>query len=433
MATAMETRELPAIGERVHTFGTAAGLQVAVVPRPGYRKTYATYATHYGSIDNRFVDPASGETVTVTDGIAHFLEHKMFEKEGGGDFFDDYARLGASANAYTDYTTTTYLFSTTAHVFENLEVLLRQLTRPYFTPANVEKEKGIIEQEIRMYWDMPGDRLHSNLMHALYREHPVRIDIAGTVESIRAITPDDLYRCHRTFYHPSNMRLLVIGDVDPAAVQETVLRHAEAAGPQPPIRRFYPEEPDAVEAERVERRMPVALPLFALGFKDPAAVRAGTDGQAGLRRDLVTGLMWALLLGRTSPLFRSLYEDGLINDRFGAHFSAGPGYATHVLSGETPDPAALEARLTDGLPTVPFTEEDLERKKRRELGEYVSLFQNPENLAYALNELWFRGIDPWSYPDLLAGITLDEVERRRREVLEQAGRAISLILPEGAA
>jgi predicted Zn-dependent peptidase len=228
MSLSLITTQNRTIGERIVKTELPSGLNVVVIPRPGFHKTFATFATRYGSIDNAFHDPETGSVVRVPDGIAHFLEHKMFEQQGGGDAFDDFARLGASSNAYTDYTSTTFLFQTTSHVEENLNTLLNFVQQPYFTDANVEKEKGIIEQEIRMYLDMPGDRLHSNLMRALYVHHPVRVDIAGSVDSIRTITPKDLYTCYHTFYHPSNMVLLIIGDVNAQAMIEAVVENQQA-------------------------------------------------------------------------------------------------------------------------------------------------------------------------------------------------------------
>jgi predicted Zn-dependent peptidase len=426
MASVTE-RKAEAIGESLSEFVTSYGLRGVVVRRPGFQKTYATYATRYGSIDNHFVDPASGRAETVTDGIAHFLEHKMFEKPGGGDVFEDFARLGASANAYTEYSSTTYLFSTTAHVWENLDILLRFLHQPYFTPANVEKEKGIIEQEIRMYLDLPGDRLHANLMRALYQRHPVRVEVAGTVESIRTITPETLYLCHRTFYHPSNMLLVVVGDVDPERVLAVAERARPETGAGGPIQRIYPPEPPTVARKRAEQAMPVATPLFLMGYKDHWS--GELTGRALLERSLATELMWALLLSRSSTLYSRLYDSGLINDRFSAQYSHGRTFGFSALGGETPDPERLEAVLVEGLARTPLAAEDLERLKRREMGQFIALFQNPEELAFVINALAFRDIDLWQYWDALQQVSLEAIEKRRAEHLREEARAVSVVVP----
>lgn len=428
MNLSLKKIEKSQIGETLFRYRQDSGLELVVIPRPGFKKTYATFATHYGSIDNHFRVPGMGEAIQVPDGIAHFLEHKMFEKQQGGDVFDDFAALGASSNAYTDYTSTTFLFSTTSHVQENLEILLDFVQRPYFTEANVEKEKGIIEQEIRMYLDMPGDRLHSNLMRALYHVHPARVDIAGTVSSIRTITPDDLYRCYQTFYHPSNMVVLVVGDVHPEAIGELVVANQAKKNfsGQSPIERFFPAEPPDVKEKRVHQPMAVAAPLFMMGYKDR---EVGLSGQDLLKREITFGLLWSLLLGQSSGLFNELYQMGLINGRFSARYSGAPTFAFSTIGGETPNPDKLEEILLERLPSEPLTEEALERMKKREIGEFISLFQSPEQLAYAYNHFYFRGMDLFSYVELASSIRLEDVERARQEHLQEESRSVSLIVP----
>ncbi len=423
-----QTIEDAAIGEKREQVVLPSGLPVVVFSRPGFKKTFATFATHYGSIDNTFRDAQSGQEITVPDGIAHFLEHKMFEKKGGGDAFDDFARLGASSNAYTDYTSTTFLFQTTAHVLDNLGTLLDFVQEPCFTDENVEKEKGIIEQEIRMYLDMPGDRLHSNLMQALYVNHPVRIDIAGTVESIRTITPQNLYTCYQTFYHPSNMVLFVVGDLDASSVFDYVWENQKhkGYGKQSPISRNFPPEPQTVAEKHREQQMVVSMPLFVMGYKDP---ETGLSGRDLLRHELIHGLMWQMLCGRSSSLFHHLYRQGLINDRFYARYGASTTFGFSTLGGETPDPAALEAQLLEGLHHAPLRAEDLERAKKREVGEYISLFQNPEELAYAFNHMFFRRIDIFEYVDTVLSINLEDIERARHTHLNETRRASSVIRP----
>lgn len=404
-----------------------SGLRLAILPRHGQRRTFATFATYYGSIDSHFRVPTTGEDVDVPDGIAHFLEHKMFEKPDG-DVFDDFGRLGASSNAYTEYLTTTYLFSTTAYVEECLQILLDFVQRPYFTEANVEKEKGIIEQEIRMYLDMPGDRIHANLMKALYQRHPARLRIAGTVESIRTITPDILHRCYETFYHPSNMLLFLVGDVDPERIRELVWRNQAAKDfeKQGPIMRYIPDEPPEVAEKWIEEEMPVALPLISIGYKDPVS---HMTGPALLRRELTTALMWGLLLGKSSPLFADLYEKGLVNDRFGASYSGAPSFAQSALGGETPDPIALTEILDRELKRMDLRQDALDRLKKREWGEYMTLFDSPQELAYVYNSLFFRDVDLFSVPAMLDSITLDDVEQRRDSHLQEKFKAVSVILP----
>jgi predicted Zn-dependent peptidase len=418
------------IGEKPVRERLESGLEIVVLPKPGLKRTYATYATHYGSIDSHFRPGGSDEVVDVPDGIAHFLEHKMYEKPQGHDVFERFAELGAYTNAYTEYTTTTFLFSATSAINECIDTLMRLVEEPYFTHDNVEKEKGIIEQEIRMYLDMPGERLRSNLMHALYQKNPVRLDIAGTVESIRTISPDDLYVCYRTFYHPSNMVFFLAGDVNPVTVIQKIAagERERQLAPASPIERIYPPEPPAVAQKRVEQRMPVATPLWMMGYKDD---RVGLFGKDLLRRDLTMGLMWSLLLGPSSPLFNDLYQAGLINERFSAHYSSAPTYGLSQMGGETPDPERLESVLLQRLGSEPLQQQSLDRLKRKEIGEFVGLFENLEELAFAFTAFHFRDIDLADVPAVVDDISLADVEKMRQEHLIDSMRATSVVLPLG--
>ncbi len=237
----MATLTYDTIREQVITETLPNGLKVMLVPKPNYTKTYAVFTTRYGSIDNHF-QAEGGPEHHVTDGIAHFLEHKLFEEEWG-DIFHTFAAQGASANAFTSHTRTAYLFSATDRIEENLTTLLDFVQRPHLTPENVEKEKGIIEQEIKMYDDMPFWRAYRHLLELLFHKSPVRIDIAGTVESITKIDRDALMTCYSTFYHPGNMLLAVVGEVD--AQKLLPLIRANQAGksftPSAPIKRFFEE------------------------------------------------------------------------------------------------------------------------------------------------------------------------------------------------
>ena len=243
------------------------------MPKPGFHKRYAVFSTRYGSIDNRFRRPDRLGVIEAPDGIAHFLEHQLFEDESG-HVFNAFADLGTSVNAYTSHTMTSYLFSTTDNFAQALDRLLDFVQAPHFTDAGVEKEIGIIEQEIQMYQDQPRHRLMMNLLQALYHVHPVRIDIAGTPESIRAITAETLYTCYDTFYHPSNMAVFVVGDVDPDAVLDQVVDDIAARDYafRAPVERLFDEEPETPAETRVETAMAAARPLYAVGFKDVAAL-----------------------------------------------------------------------------------------------------------------------------------------------------------------
>lgn len=418
------------LGEEIQVARTDNGLPVYVLPKRGYNKKYATFATKYGSIDNVFRTPEAG-TVEVPDGIAHFLEHKLFEQEEG-NVFDEFAGLGASANAYTTYTTTTYLFSATDNFYESLRVLLRLVQDPYFTVENVEKEKGIIEQEIRMYEDMPEARVGSNLMRAMYSAHPVRIDVVGTVESIRLITRDMLYKCYETFYRPQNMAVLVVGDVEPARVFDEVAAGTGFGGRTGggDIVRVFPGEPEEVATGRVSEEMVVASPLLEIGFKDNPG---GLRGMDLLEREVATKVLLETMFGRSSDLYSSIYEQGLVDEKFGATHESEMEYAASFAGGESRDPERLHAlimRYIEETRRTGLEEAAVDRAVRKMSGEFVSLFNSPERMAYRFNAYLFKGINLFDYMDTLRSLTTAVVESRLEEHLAETKHAVSVIHPK---
>ena len=417
------------LGEVIRKATVKGGLPVYVLPKKGFNKKYATFATKYGSVDVRFEIPETGEVLQVPDGIAHFLEHKLFEEEFG-NVFDEFARLGASTNAYTTYTTTTYLFSTTDNFYECLRILVDFVQRPYFTDENVEKEKSIIEQEIRMYEDMPEVRVGSNLMRALYVRHPVRIDVVGTVESVRRITKEMLYKCYQTFYHPSNMALFVVGDVDPDRVFDEVAGRVKESKPRTrPITRFFPEEPGAVGEHLVVQNMVVATPLIEMGFKDP---EVGLGGRALLRKEVATRVLLEVLFGRGSEVYAELYEEGLLNDKFGSAYEAELEFAASFIGGESREPERLRDRLLGYIRKAKqngLDRDAIERARRKLMGEFVSLFNSPEKLAYRFNAYHFKGINLFEYLEALREVTPEGIEERLNRHFDEERHAVSVIYP----
>lgn len=421
------------LGEQLYGCRLDSGLQVFVLPKRGYHKVYASFATHYGSIDSTFVPPG-GSRMDVPPGIAHFLEHTLFEDEEG-NVSDRFAQLGASSNAYTSYTHTNYLFSCTDAFEPSLDLLLDYVQNPYFTEANVRKEMGIIEQEIAMLEDMPDRRVVMDLMCALYAHHPVRLDIAGTVDSVRQVTPELLHTCYRTFYHPENMVLLVLGDVDPARVIERVAedqaeRRVERRGA---IERIYPAEPDAVCEAYVESHAPASRARLLLGLKDPRAERrSGTDA---MRTQLLTQLVSRALLGRSSALYNELYDDGLIDDSFFTYFEAANDYGYSMLGGETDEPDRLLDRLrtrlheatTDGLARA-----DFERVRRAAMGRFLDQFNSLEYVASSLLSYHFLGASLFESVEMMAAFTWEEANERLREHFQADRMAAAVLRPQGA-
>lgn len=407
------------------------GLQVFLLPKRGFRKSFATFSTHYGSIDRTFV-PVGGKAAQVfPDGIAHFLEHKLFEEEKG-DATDRFAEIGASSNAFTNYTSTTYLFSATDDFDKGVGILLDFVQHPYFTPESVDREKGIIEQEIRMYLDDPGWHLFHNLTDALFVHHPVRVEVAGTVKSIQNITVDHLRMCYDTFYRPENMVFFAVGDLDPERTLEVIRQGVRMDRPTGPIERVMPEEPDTVREPYVERRMPVSRPSLLLGFKE---AEHGPGGY--VLREVATALLLEVVFGASSELYDKLYERGLIDDRLSLFSFGTPAFGATVIGGETTDPDALAEALLDGIQTVQkagISEEAFERARRKALGEVVGLFDSPEAIAFGFVDAHFKGVSLFDELDALHKVERGDLERRLREHLVTDRMSRSVIRPlDGAA
>lgn len=427
----MEKLAYEAVQETLYREVLPNGLEVVVLPKEGFQKTYATFATNYGSVDNRF-SVGSEPPVKVPDGIAHFLEHKMFE-EPTGDIFAVFASQGASANAFTSFDRTVYLFSATEQIEANVETLINFVQNPYFTDANVNKEKGIIEQEINMYRDNPDWQVYFGLIDAMYHKHPVHIDIAGTVESIYQIDKETLYRCYNTFYHPSNMVLFIVGGVDAPKMLELVRRNqaAKTFEPQGEIHRYFDEEPPTVKIPRKEVKLPVSLPKMMFGFKDAAA---GLQGRALLEQEVVTKLMLDAFIGPSSALYQELYENDLITDSFGNEFNSSTGYSFTVFGGDTPKPDELLARFKEaaqeavekGLDQAAF-----ERSKRKKIGGYLRMLNSPESIAGEYTKYRFRGSDMFELLPLYESCTLEQANARLREHFKPEQLAVSIVTSPG--
>lgn len=417
--------------EKIYLRRVAPGLEVFVLPKKGYIKKYATFSTNFGSIDSRFIVEGEGKELSVPDGVAHFLEHKLFEDEEG-NVFDRFAKLGASSNAFTNFNNTTYLFSATEYFYECLDILLDFVQTPYFTEESVEKEKGIIEQEIRMYEDNPQWRIFFNLLAALYKEHPVKVDIAGTVDSIRKIDKDVLYKCYRTFYHPSNMAVFVVGDVEPVKVLDQVENNIRKRNYKPlgEIKRIYPDEPRELAATYHEQHLVVSQPLLNIGFKERDL---GYDGEKLFKRELVTSLVLDVVFGSSSRLYNELYEEGLIDDEFDAGYVSEKEYGHTVIGGETADPERLSQRLAEGIRRAQsegISSEQFEHQRRKMMGEFLKSFNSLEFIANNFPAYHFRGINFFAYLDTLQGLTLEDVNRRLLEHFAEDNMARSVILPK---
>lgn len=393
------------------------GLGVYFMPKRGFMKKYAILATNYGSNDLEFVPIGEDKKIRVNEGIAHFLEHKMFEQPDGGDAFDKFSKLGVNANAFTNFTMTAYLFSATENFYESLEHLIDYVQTPYFTDENVEKEKGIIAQEIKMYNDDPDWNVYFNCLKAMYVNYPARIDIAGTVDSIYKITKEELYKCYNTFYNPGNMALFVVGDLDVEKVIDVTKKsnNYKVDKLSKSIERFYPEEPESVKEKEVIEKFPISMPMFNIGFKDS---NVGLKGKELLRKEIVTDILVGMLFKKGSKLYEDLYMQGLINENFGAGFSSQVDYAFSIIAGDSKEPKKVKEIILDYIEKSKkegLSKEEFERTKKKKIGSFIKCFDSINFIGNSFISYVFKDINLLDYLDVIKDITFEEVEERLKE------------------
>ncbi|PEM30858.1 EF-P 5-aminopentanol modification-associated protein YfmH [Bacillus wiedmannii] len=408
------------------------GLDVYILPKQGFNKTFATFTTKYGSMDNTFVPLGKEEMVRVPDGIAHFLEHKLFEKEDH-DAFQLFSKQGASANAFTSFTRTAYLFSCTSNVEQNLNTLLNFVQEPYFSEKTVEKEKGIIGQEIQMYQDNPDWRLYFGLIDSLFVKHPIKIDIAGTIESISKITKDLLYECYETFYHPSNMLLFVVGAIDPEKTMDLV-RENQAKKDyknQSEIVRSFEEEPDEVNEKKKIISMPVQTPKCLVGIK---AINLKEKGEALLKQEIALTLLLDYLFGKSSVHYESLYNEGLIDDSFSYDYTEENNFGFAMVGGDTKQPDELEERLKSILLKTNYDQLDeaaLERVKKKKIGGFLRSLNSPEYIANQFTRYAFNESSLFEALTVLESLTVQDLQEVAKLLLLSEERmSVCQVLPK---
>jgi predicted Zn-dependent peptidase len=408
------------------------GLNVYILPKKGFNKTFATFTTKYGSVDNTFVPLGKEEFVKVPDGIAHFLEHKLFEKEDG-DVFQQFSRQGASANAFTSFTRTAYLFSSTSDVEKNLETLIDFVQEPYFSEKTVEKEKGIIGQEITMYDDNADWRLYFGLIQNLYQNHPVKIDIAGTIESISHITKDWLYECYNTFYHPSNMLLFIVGPVDPESFMNQVKENQSKKDykAMPEIKRKFETEPSQAAEKKQVLEMNVQTSKCLLGIK---ALHVDQTGDELLKNELTMNILLDLLFGKSSENYNQLYNEGLIDETFSFDYTQEQGFGFAMIGGDTGEPDKLAETIAEMLLKAKgqaiFNEEQLERAKRKKIGGFLRAVNSPEYIANQFTRYAFNDMNLFDVVPTLEQITLNDVQSLASEVISEERFSVCQVIPK---
>ena len=415
----MQSTYYKQIDENVFEAELNNGLKLFVIPKTGFQKTFVTYTTQFGSLDRKFKPHGSEDFVTVQDGVAHFLEHKLFENEEE-DLFTAFAEDNAQVNAFTSFDRTSYLFSATDNIESNIKRLLTMVETPYFTEASVDKEKGIIAEEIKMYQEQPGYKLMFNTLRAMYESHPIRVDIAGSVESIYEITKEDLYLCYETFYHPSNMVLFVVGDVDVDHIYNVVADHENQRDKtnQPRIVRDSLKEQDSVKEKVVTEKMKLQSPRIMLGFKNMPLT--DVPDRLLVKKDLEMTLFFELLFGEETDFYQTLLNEELIDETFGYQFVLEPTYSFSMITSATQQPDKLKKLLLDELEAKQGNLTDTEAfnlLKKQFIGEFISGLNSPEYIANQYTKLYFEGVSLFDLLDIVESITLESVNETAQSSL----------------
>ena len=409
--------------EKVYKEKLENGMTVIIIPRENSQKKYVIWGTHYGSNESKFVVPGEEQETEVPKGVAHFLEHKMFEQENGTNSLDVLTALGVDANAYTTNDHTAYLFECTDKFYEALDELMDYVQKPYFTDENVEKEKGIIGQEIMMYDDYPEWKVYLNTLEAMYHNHPVKLDITGTIETISNIDKEVLYKCYNTFYNPANMVLVVCGDFKPEEIIEEIKKRLikkEAVGE---IKRIYPEEPKEVVKNYIEQKMEVSMPLFTIGIKDiPSAEK--------VKKHIAIEVLLNMLLGRSSELYKKLYNEGIILAQPSLEYEFADGYAHVLITGQATEPEKVYESLKKEIASLKqngLDEDKFDRIKKMIYGGYVKEYNDVAETARMFLADYFKGINSFDYIDEIESVKPEYGMQVIKETFTENNMVLSVV------
>ena len=423
----MKVIESLKIKEKAYIEKLENGMKIIIIPKKNTKKKYVIWGTHFGSIDNRFIMPQTGEEVFIPDGVAHFLEHKMFEQPDGTNSLDTLMALGLDANAYTTNDHTAYLFECTDNFYEGLDELMDYVQHPYFTDENVEKEKGIIGQEINMYDDDPGWQLYINIMDCLYKDNPIKLDIAGSIESISKITPDVLYKCYNTFYHPSNMVMVLCGDFEPENLLQEVKNRLIPKENQGEIKRIYPQKENSINKAEKTAQMEVSLPMFMMGFKD-----IENSAENRIQKHIAIEILLNMLIGKSSDLYKELYENGILLAQPELDYEWSHEYAHVLISGFSQKPELVKQKIDEAISQMQkegLNEENFNRIKRKIYGDYVIEYNSVANIGRMFLADSMKGINSFDYIEDFETITKEYTQNVLNEIFKKENEAISIIKP----
>ena len=412
------------LGEKTYTTTLDNGLKVYICKKEGFSKKIGLFGTKYGSLINDFVDITTGKRIKVPDGIAHFLEHKLFEKEGA-NALDLFSKMGVSSNAYTSFDQTVFYFETIDKFKESIEMLVKLIKEPYFTDENVEKEKGIIGQEIMMYDDYPEWKVYLNTLEAMYHEHPVKLDITGTIETISHIDKDILYKCYNTFYNPANMAMVICGDFEPEKLLEEIKKRLIEKKANGEIKRIYPEEPESIVKEKIEQKMDVSEPLFTIGIKDKVATQ-----KEKVKKHLAIEILLNMLIGKSSDLYQELYKSGVMFSMPGVDYEFSRDYAHILVTGQSKEPEKVYESFKNTIRELKekgIESEEFKRMKKMLYGSFIKEYDEPGDIARMFLADFFKGINSFEYLEEITTINEQYVEQILNEVFNENKMILSVI------
>ena len=418
----MQIIENSKVKEKLYIEKLENGLTIMIIPKKGVQKKYVIWGTNYGSNDSKFVVPGETQETEVPKGVAHFLEHKMFEQESGVNSLDTLTALGVDANAYTTNDHTAYLFECTENFEPALDELMDYVQHPYFTDENVEKEKGIIGQEIMMYDDYPEWRVYLNALEAMYHEHPVKLDITGTIETISHIDKEILYKCYNTFYNPSNMVMVVCGDFEPEKLLQEIKNRLIDKKANGEIKRIYPEEPEDIVQEKIEQKMDVSQPIFVIGIKDKLA-----DTKERVKKHIAIEILLNMILGKSSKLYKELYDEGLLFSTPSLDYEYATGYAHILITGQSPDPEKVYERFKQTVANMKIDSTEFNRIRKRIYGEYIKEYNDVEDISRMFLSDFFKEMNSFDFLEEITVINEEYVEQVLKDVFNDKKMVISVI------
>ncbi len=426
----MQVIENLKIKEKVYIEKLDNGLTVMIIPKPGIQKKYMIWGTNYGSNDSKFIVPGEEVETTVPNGVAHFLEHKLFEQADGTNSLDVLTALGVEANAYTTNDHTAYLFECTDNFYEAMDELMDYVQNPYFTDENVEKEKGIIGQEIMMYNDYPEWKVYLNAMQAMYHNNPIKIDITGTIETISKIDKEILYKCYNTFYNPSNMLLVVCGDFEPQQILQEIQKRLIDKKASGEIKRIYPEEPENIVKPLIEQKLEVSMPIYTIGIKDNRYTNSTENRNEIIKKHIAIEILLNLLIGRSSNLYKQLYNEGNIYTQPSLEYEFGKTYAHVLISGQSNNPKKLFEDFKGAVKNMKETgisEKDFNRMKKMIYGGYIKEYNDIVDISRMFLSDYFKGINSFDYLEEIESINIEYIEQVLNLVFKEENMIISIV------